>query len=388
MSGTRTNAQLRSLITEDGRLELHFARAETPALADDEVLVEIEAAPINPSDMGLMFGVASKPELQVTGAGLDRRATAQLPAAALPSLSGRFGLDLETGLEGCGTVVETGSSPEARALAGRRVSASGPGMFATHRVARAEDCTPLPDGTPPARGASAFINPMTALGMVETAKAERHPALVFTAAASSLGRMVHRVCQEDGVGFVGVVRGAEQVEQLRAAGVRHACDLTSADFSDRLIDAITATGATLAYDGIAGGEIVNEILRCMEAVASREMKAYSRYGSSKRKQVYVYGNLDPSPTVLKRNFGLSYGIGGWLLFNYLESITRDQRKALASRVAGNLDGTFATEYASTISLTEMIDPDRVADYMGRTTGKKSLVVTSCLVPRDGGADST
>jgi NADPH:quinone reductase len=291
----------------------------------------------------------------------------------LPFLSGRFGLDLPTGLEGCGTVVETGSSPEAKALAGSRVSTSGPGMYATHRVAKTQDCTALPPDVSPTEGASAFINPLTALGMIDTAKTGRHSALVFTAAASNLGRMVHRLCEEDGIGFVGVVRGGAQVAQLRAAGVRHACDLTSPDFSNQLIDAIAATGATAAFDGIGGGGIVNELLRCMEVVASREMKIYSRYGSSKPKHVYIYGGLDLSPMILKRDFGFSYGVSGWLLFNYLDTLSQEQRKELSSRVADNLKTTFATDYAATISLEDVLSPECIAAYMGRSTGGKYLV---------------
>lgn len=377
-SGTRSKAQLRSRITSNGLLELHFVRLETPALCDDEVLVEIEAAPINPSDMGLLFGITSTPDLQFSGAGLDRRVTAQLPEAALPFLSGRFGLDLPTGLEGCGVVVETGASPEAMALAGCRVSTSGPGMYATHCVAKVKDCTSLPIDVSPAQGASAFINPLTALGMVDTAKAARHPALVFTAAASNLGRMVHRLCEEEGIGFIGVVRGAAQVEQLRAAGVRYACDLMSPDFSDQLIEAIAATGATAAFDGIGGGGIVNELLRCMEVVASREMKVYSRYGSSKPKHVYIYGGLDLSPMTLKRDFGLSYGISGWLLFHYLDILSQEQRKALSLRVVAGLQTTFATDYAATISLEDVLSPECITAYMGRSTGGKYLVAPNGL----------
>jgi NADPH:quinone reductase-like Zn-dependent oxidoreductase len=377
-SGTRTCAQLRSCITSDGRLELHFARGETQALGEDEVLVEIEAAPINPSDMGLLFGVSSMPDLQFSGEGLDRRATAQLAETVVPYFSGRFGLDLPTGLEGCGIVVETGSSPEAKALAGCRVSTSGSGMFATHCVVKAEECLPLPADISSAEGASAFINPLTALGMVETAKAAHHSAMIFTAAASNLGRMVHRVCEDEGIGFIGVVRGVAHVEQLRAAGVRYACDLTSPDFSEQLIEAITANGATVAFDGIGGGGIVNELLRCMEVVASREMKVYSRYGSTKPKHVYIYGGLDPSPVILKRDFGFSFGISGWLLFNWLDTISWEQRKSLLSKVAAKLQTTFATDYAVTISLEDVLRPESITAYMGRSTGGKYLVAPNGL----------
>jgi NADPH:quinone reductase len=373
-SATRSNVQLRSLITDDGKLDLHFARVDVPALCDDEVLIEIEAAPINPADIGLLFGVSSTPDLQFSGAGIERRATAKLPEAVLPQFSGRFGLDLPTGIEGCGIVVETGSSPEAKALAGRRVSTTGPGMYATHRVVKAKDCTPLPLDISPVQGASAFVNPLTALAMIETAKADHHSALVFTAAASNLGRMVQRLCEEEGIGFVGVVRGSAQVEQLRTSGVRHVCDLTSPDFSDQLVEAITATGATAAFDGIAGGKIVNELIRCMEVVASRELKAYSRYGSSKHKHVYIYGMLDLSPMILNRDFGMSYGISGWLLPNYLNTISQEKRKMLSSRVAANLQTIFATDYAATISLEDVLNLEFITAYMSLSTGGKYLVV--------------
>lgn len=370
----RVNAQLRSRIDKDGRLEIDFERSEVAELAHDEVLIEVEAAPINPSDMPVLFGTGAMPELKVSGSGLDRRTTAQIPSAVLPGLSGRLDQAVLTGLEGCGTVVEAGASDAAQALLGRRVSTSGPGMYAKFRVAKSEDCVVLPVDVTPVEGASAFINPLTALGMVETAKAEGHRAMIFTAAASNLGGMVQRLCEQEGIGFVGVVRGDAQVEKLRARGVSHICNLTSPNFSNQLNAAITATGAMLAFDAIAGGEIVNEILRCMEVAAVRDMAAFSRYGSPRHKQLYLYGTLDASPTLLKRNFGMSFGIGGWLLFHYLSKISTEQRRALSQKVADGLKTTFVTDYGAAISLEDALDPEIIAQYMLRGTGGKYLIM--------------
>lgn len=368
------NAKLRSHIDKDGKLELDFEQCAVPSLADDEVLVEIEAAPINPSDMGAIFGVSSVRDLDASGEGLDRRVVVQMPTAALPRIGGRIGLDIFPGLEGCGLVVEAGASAGARALLGRRVSTIGSGMFARYSAVKAVDCLALPEGVTGIEGASAFVNPLTALGMIETAKADGHDAMVFTAAASNLGRMVRRLCDQNGIAFVAVVRGRDQVEMLRSDGVAHVCDLKSPDFSEQLVAALSATGATLAYDAIAGGEIVNEILRCMEVVAANQMDGFNRYGSSKHKQVYIYGMLDTSPTSLKRDFGFAYGIGGWLLFNFLARISPELRQDLKQKVVDGLKTTFATEYGRAIPLEDILDPDVIKAYLSRETGGKYLVM--------------
>ncbi|KKW91639.1 alcohol dehydrogenase catalytic domain-containing protein [Sphingobium chungbukense] len=375
MSSQRpVNAQLRSHIDKDGKLTVDIEQSAVPALADDEVLVEIEAAPINPSDMGAIFGVSSISTFDAMGEGLDRRIVAQMPPAALNRFAGRLGQNIYPGLEGCGVVVDAGNSTGAKALSGRRVSVTGSGMFAKYRAVRVEDCLPLPDDVTAVQAASAFVNPLTALGMIETAKADGHKAMLFTAAASSLGRMVRRLCDREGIAFIGVVRGDSQVEMLRADGVVHICDLKSPDFSEQLIAALSATGATLAFDAIAGGEIVNEILRCMEMVAVSEMAAFNRYGSSKQKQLYIYGLLDTAPTVLKRDFGFAFGINGWLLFHFLGRISPELRKELNQKVIDGLKTTFETEYGAAISLEDMLKPENIRAYLSRGTGGKYLVM--------------
>jgi NADPH2:quinone reductase len=369
-----SNKQLISLVKQDGQIEVWFEEQQTPELAPDEVLIEVEATPINPSDMPVIFGVTDVSDFTVTGDGFDRRYSAPLPPAAIAALAGRTGTAVLTGMEGCGTVVNAGASPEAQALVGQRVSTIGPGMYAHYLVAKAQTCLPLPAHITPVQGASSYINPLTALGMVETAKREDHKAIIFTAAASNLGGMVHRLCQKDGLGFIGVVRSDEQVAQLRADGVEHVCNLSSPDFREDLIKAVSATGATLAYDAVAGGTLVNELLFCMEQVAQTRMSGFSRYGSSESKQVYIYGGLDTSPTILNRNFGFSYGIGGWLLFHFLKKCTAAERQALNQQVVDGLTTTFATQYSTAIPLEDILRPDVINAYMKRGTGQKYLVM--------------
>jgi NADPH-dependent curcumin reductase CurA len=246
-------------------------------------------------------------------------------------------------------------------------------MYAKYRVTRAADCIPLPEGTTPRQGASAFINPLTVLGMVETMRREGHTAIVHTAAASNLGQMLHRVCLADGIALVNIVRSAEQAALLRGMGAKHVLDSTTPTFVRDLTAALEATGATIAFDAIGGGTLAATILNAMEEVAARKLSAYSRYGSPTLKQVYIYGGLDTHPTVLDRRFGMSWSLGGWLLTWFLQKITPEDTRRLAGRVAAELTTTFASNYSAEISLTEALSPATIAAYAKRATGEKYLV---------------
>ena len=368
-----TYLQLRSLITEHGQLELSLHEQPLPQPADDEVLVRVEAAPINPSDIGLLFGAADMAQLRVEGTAERPVLRAPVPHAAMKAMAGRLGQAMTCGNEGAGMVVGAGSTPAAQALLGRRVAAIGGGMYAQYRAVKPQACLPLPQGATAAQGASCFVNPLTALGMVETMRREGHSALVHTAAASNLGQMLNRICLQDGIALVHIVRKPEQAALLRREGASHVCDSSQPDFEARLTEALVDTGATLAFDATGGGTLAGQILACMEAALLRKATEYSRYGSPVHKQVYLYGMLDPGPTTLRRNFGMAWGMGGWLLFAFLQHCDADTVRRLKQRVADELTTTFASHYSHEVSLPGMLAADAVAAYYRRATGEKFLV---------------
>jgi NADPH:quinone reductase-like Zn-dependent oxidoreductase len=368
-----TGLQLRSLIKKDGALELSLAKVEVPEPAPDQVVVRVEATPINPSDLGLLLGPAEMSAATMSGSGESLKVTAKVPAQALPFLAARLDQPMPVGNEGAGTVVKAGASEEAQALMGKTVSTVGGSMYAQYVVRKARDCQPLPAGTTAAEGASWFVNPLTALGMTETMKREGHKALVHTAAASNLGQMLNRICLEDGIGLVNIVRSPAQAKILKDIGAKHVVDSTAPTFKDDLVQALVETGATIAFDAIGGGKLAGQILTAMEIAINKTAKEYSRYGSSVHKQVYIYGGLDTGPIEIVRNFGQAWGVGGWLLTPFLQKIGRPEQTRLRERVVNSLKTTFASHYTRTISLTEVLDLKNIAVYNKRATGEKFLI---------------
>ena len=373
LSIPHTALQLRSLIRSTGELEVSLVEVEVPQPAADEVLVRMEATPINPSDLGLLFGAADMSTARAGGSAERPVIHAQVPEKSLKAMAGRFDQSLPVGNEGAGTVVQAGSAPAAQALLGKKVALMGGAMYTQYRCIPAEQCLRLPDDATPAQGASCFVNPLTALGMVQTMKSEGHSALVHTAAASNLGQMLNRICLQDGVGLVNIVRKQEQVDLLKAQGAKFVCSTESPDFMAELTDAIAATGATIAFDALGGGRLAGQILTCMEAALSRNAQVYSRYGSPTHKQVYLYGTLDTAPTEVVRNFGFSWGMGGWLLFLFLQKIGPAAAHTLRERVAAELTTTFASHYAHEVSLAGALQMEAIAVYGKRSTGAKFLI---------------
>jgi NADPH:quinone reductase-like Zn-dependent oxidoreductase len=373
MSIPTTALQLRSLVRSSGELEVSLHDVPVPDPGADEVLVRIEATPINPSDLGLLFGAADLGTMQTLGTADRPVISARVPDKAMKAMAGRADQSLPVGNEGAGTVVKAGASAAAQALLGKTVAVIGGAMYAQYRCMPAAQCLVLPADASAADGASCFVNPLTALGMVETMKREGHKALVHTAAASNLGQMLNRICLKDGIGLVNIVRKPEQAALLREQGARHVCDLSAPGFMDELTDALAATGATIAFDAIGGGKLAGQILTCMEAAINRNAKEYSRYGSAVHKQVYLYGMLDPGPTEFNRNFGMAWGMGGWLLLPFLQKIGPAAAQALRERVAAELKTTFASRYTRTVSLAEALTPAAIAVYAKRATGEKFLI---------------
>jgi NADPH:quinone reductase-like Zn-dependent oxidoreductase len=373
MSDGKTGLQLRSLIRKGGELEISLVDVLTPEPGPDEVVVRVEATPINPSDLGLLVGAADMSTAKASGSKEKPIVTATVPEAVMRAMAGRLDESMPVGNEGAGIVIKTGSSDAAKALMGRTVAMIGGAMYAQYRCLRVNECLPLPAGTTPAEGASCFVNPLTALGMTETMRREGHKALVHTAAASNLGQMLNKICIKDGIALVNIVRSEEQADILRKIGAKHVVDSTSAGFMDQLTQALVETGATIAFDAIGGGKLAGQILTGMEIAINKTAKVYSRYGSNVHKQIYIYGSLDTRPTELNRAFGMTWSVGGWLLFPFLMKIGAADGQRLRQRVVDELKTTFASHYTKVISLQEALDLANIAIYAKRATGEKFLI---------------
>jgi NADPH:quinone reductase-like Zn-dependent oxidoreductase len=370
--------ELRSTVTSHGTLELSLHDVLVPTPAANDVLVRVEASPINPSDLGVLIAGADMTTATVGGTPERPTVTASLGAGALAGLSARVDKPLPVGNEGAGTVVAAGSSAAAQALLGKTAGLAGGGMYTQYRVVDASACLVLPQGATARDGASSFVNPLTALGMLETMRREGHSALVHTAAASNLGQMLVKLCQKDGVPLVNIVRKPDQEDLLRALGAAHVCNSESPSFSTDLVDALKATSATLAFDATGGGTLASQILGGMEEAANSTAVEYSRYGSTIHKQVYIYGGLDTSPTILTRNYGMAWGVGGWLLTPFLQGAGAETVGRLRARVAAELTTTFASTYTREVSLAGMLRPDAFNSYVKRATGEKFLVTPHAL----------
>lgn len=373
MSLPETYLQMLSTVSEDGELRMELKEQPMPTPKPDQVVVRVEATPINPSDQGVMFGWSSMGKAEGSGSGAGAVLTAPVPPVGMKTMKARIGQSLPVGNEGAGVVVAAGDSPEAQALMGKLVAVMGGGMYAQYRCLPAAMCMPLLEEHTAKDGASCFVNPLTALCFLETMRAEGHKAIVHTAAASNLGQMLNHICQADGVDLVNIVRRPEQAEILKKIGAKYICDSSADSFAADLTDAIHATGATLAFDATGGGDLASKILSAMEAAAARTPGAYSIYGSIHHKQVYLYGGLDVSPTILNRGYGMAWGVGGWLLPNFLAKAGQEVAARLRARVVAELKTTFASHYTDEISLSEALQPEIVKRYYAKTTGEKFLV---------------
>ncbi len=373
MTLPKTYMQMFSTLSAEGVLKMELIEQQMPTPKPNQVIVRVEASPINPSDLGVMFGMASMGEATSAGAGKDIVLSAPVSAQGMRVMKARIGAPLPVGNEGAGTVVAAGDSDSAQSLMGKVVAVMGGGMYGQYRCVDSATCMPLLPGDTAKDGASSFVNPLTALSMLETMRMEGHTALVHTAAASNLGQMLNRICQADKVELVNIVRKKDQAQLLKEMGAKYVVDSSSENFQAELTDAIHATGATLAFDATGGGTLASTILSAMEAAAARTPGAYSIYGSIKHKQVYLYGGLDTSATVLNRGYGMAWGVGGWLLPNFLAKAGNEVATRLRTRVAKELKTTFASHYTDEISLSEALQSDTVSRYLEKKTGQKFLV---------------
>jgi len=367
---TNTSNEIRSEITSEGNLTISLESVDKPKPKDGEVLIKIEASPINPSDLGLLLGPADVSTLSVS----NGKAQMKVPEALMRSVQGRIDQSLPAGNEGAGVVESAGKGAEE--LIGKVVGVAGGSMYSNYRCLPASACLVMNEGTTPKESASCFVNPLTALGMVETMRMENHTALVHTAAASNLGQMLIKICNQDSINLVNIVRKEEHVSLLKDLGTKHVCNSSDQDFMEQLINALVDTGATLGFDATGGGKLSGQILTAMEVAANKTATEYSRYGSDSYKQVYIYGGLDRSPTTLTRAFGFSWGLGGWLLTPFIGKIGQEKFQVLRQRVADEISTTFHSSYTKEISLEEVINEENILQYSKQATGEKYLITPS------------
>ena len=367
--------EIRSKVTSDGNIEISIAKTDKPVPTDDQVLIEVQASPINPSDLGLLLSFAADLEtINVSGSGDDTVTTMKIHPALMGAMKPRLDESMPVGNEGAGVIVDAGAN--AKDLIGKTVGLAGGAMYSQYRAVPAASCLVMNEGTTASQAASSFVNPLTALGFIETMKMENHTAIVHTAAASNLGQMLIKICKDDDVPLVNIVRKSEHVELLKSLGAQYICNTSDDDFMESLVSALVETGATLGFDATGGGnngELPGQILAAMEIAANKTAKEYSRYGSDTYKQVYIYGGLDQSPTILKRSFGMSWGLGGWLLTPMIGRIGMERFQQMRERVAAEITTTFASNYVQEISFEEMLQPEIIKSYAKQATGEKYLV---------------
>lgn len=369
----KTALQLRSHLKASGELELSLAEVAVPEPGPDDVVIRVEATPINPSDLGLLVGGADMGSAVQTGTKDRPVITAKVPAPAMRAMAARMDMSMPVGNEGAGVVVKAGSSPAAQALLGKMVAGLGGEMYAQYRMLNVAQCLPLPDGTSAKDGASCFVNPLTAISFVETMKMQGRTGIVHTAAASNLGQMLVKICLKDGVPLVNIVRSAAQAAILKGIGATHIVDSSSPNFMEELITALAETKTTLGFDAIGGGPLAGQLLMAMEAAAVRNMKEFSRYGSGQETQVYIYGRLDMSPTLVPPGVGFAWNLGGYLLTPFLQKVGPDVRARMRQRVVDELTTTFASHYTAEISLAEALDLKTLHAYNAKATGTKYLI---------------
>lgn len=369
----KTALQLRSHLKASGELEISLAEVAVPEPGPDDVVIRVEATPINPSDLGLLVGGADMGSAVQSGTRDRPVITAKVPAPAMRAMAARMDQSMPVGNEGAGVVVKAGSSPAAQALLGKMVAGLGGEMYSQYRMLNVAQCLALPDGTSAKEGASCFVNPLTALSFVETMRMQGRTGIVHTAAASNLGQMLVKICQKDNVPLVNIVRSKAQADLLKGLGAKYIVDSSSPNFMEELITALAETKTTLGFDAIGGGPLAGQLLVAMEAAASRNMKEFSRYGSGQETQVYIYGRLDMSQTQVPPGVGFAWNLGGYLLTPFLQKAGPEVRAKMRQRVVDELTTTFASHYTAEISLAQALDLTTLQAYNAKATGTKYLI---------------
>lgn len=368
-----TGSQIRSTVTSNNTIEISLIDVELPPAAADEIIIKVEATPLNPSDQASLFGVADITTVRASGNATSPHLSFDIPPHYMGFVATRLGKPLPVGGEGAGVVIAAGSSKEAQALLGKTVSIWAGGMFAQYRCVKHYQCMVMPEHITAKEAASSFINPMTALAMIETMRSEGHTALAHAAAASNLGQMLNRVCLDDGIDLVNIVRKPEQVALLKEQGAKYVVNSSSDSFISDLTAALVATGATIAFDPIGGGKLASDILSAMENVATAKMQYVDHYGSTVKKQVYIFGGLNMAPITLDRAFGFEWSISGWLLTNFLAKVDSKIKGQMIGRITAEINTTFASHYSQEISLAEALTLDAFLAYSKRLSNEKFLI---------------
>ena len=371
----QTSKEMRSKVTKEGYMEISIIETQIPKPKGNEVLIKIEAAPINPSDLGRLLSYAADlSDINTMEGNHPAQIKIKLKEKLMSPLKPRLDHSLSLGNEGAGVVVDAGS--EAKEMIGKTVGLAGGGMYCQYRCMPANNCLLMDDQTSPEEAASSFVNPMTALGFIETMKLEGHEALIHTAASSNLGQMLIKICKTDSVPLINIVRNSSQIELLKNVGANFVCSTSDKSFEEDLFTSIKETGATLAFDATGGGnegKLAGQILSSMERAILSSSKEYKIYGSDTHKQVYIYGGLDRSPTILNRSYGMSWSIGGWLLMPMINKFGMEKFQKMRERVAREIKTTFASKYHKHISLEQALQPDIIRAYAAQSTGKKYLI---------------
>ena len=367
--------EIRSTVTSEGNIEISIVKVEKPVPLENEVLIKVEASPINPSDLALLISFAGDlNSLSVSGEGDSTVTKMRIHPALMRLMKPRLGQSMQVGNEGGGVIEAVGE--KAKGLLGKIVGAAGGAMYSQYRCVPARNCLVMDDNITSVEAASSFVNPLTVLAFIETMKMENHNAIVNTAAASNLGQMLVKVCNDDKIPLVNIVRKSDQVEALKNLGAKYVCNTDDTDFMKNLVSALIETGATLGFDATGGGnegKLPGQILSAMETAVNKTSKEYSRYGSDTYKQVYIYGGLDQSPTVLNRAFGMQWGLGGWLLMPMIDRIGMEKFQKMRERVSKEIKTTFASQYTQEISFEEMLQPETLKSYARQATGEKYLL---------------
>ena len=365
--------QLRSLVKSCGELELSIRESEIAPLKENEVLLKVEAAPINPSDLALLLAYADISKADLSGTDSNPLVTAPINPKLMRALAPRIDKSMSAGNEGAGTVIAAGKSDEAQALMGKTVAGLGPPMYSEYRTLKVHQCLEMPPGVSSRQAAACFVNPLTAMGMVETMHLEGFSGLVHTAAASNLGQMLQKICLLDNVPLVNIVRKPEQEKILKGIGAAHVCDSSKDTFEVDLQNAIFQTEAYIGFDATGGGRLPNDILAAMERAANAVSVEFNRYGSTQHKQVYIYGGLERSDTILKRSYGMQWGLAGWLLTPFLQKIGRERTAQLRQRVANEITTTFKSNFSREVSMAGALTAEALETYSQQSTGQKYLI---------------
>lgn len=365
------NLEVWSRTVGSGAVELSLEDASVAEPVDDEVVIEVRAAPINPYDLRLMIGAAD-PATAVAVGTRDRPVTRlQIPEAPGRIVQRDAQSAHRAGAEGYGRVIRAGSASEARALLGQSVAVWASGLYSRYCKVHASECLPLPASTEPAAGAGALLNPLTAQAMVETMRAEGYAALLNSAAGSNLGRTLRKLCCADGIELINVVRSEAQAQALRAEGARHVCISSAPGFAEDLTACLRIAGPTLSFDAVGGGTLAGKLLSAMDAAKSHDAGGPDTGGPPCK--VYIYGTLDSSPSIINRGYSHSWSINGWTMPAILKKIGAQRVAQLKQRIVRDLTTVFAAQYARTVSLSEMIAPQIIAACARRSTGAKHLV---------------